>query len=408
MVTVNIFHDLRRVKKNNLYPVKVRVTFDRRSKYMETGIDLSKEDFEKLSSRRISKELLDIKENLLELEAKANSIIKIVRPFNFPVFIEKFKQKTYDATYVETLYVEIIDKLMAQCRVGTADNYKSSLQSLLLFKKNLRFEDVSDTFLFRYETWMLERGRSITTVGIYCRCLRAIFNEAIYRKIISLDYYPFGKRKYQMPVSKNIKKALKLQDIGKIYFYQPKQEKGLEAKARAFWLFSYFANGMNMKDIALLKFKNISDEFLTFERAKTIRSTRTNPKLITVYINDDIRAIIRKWSNWDKSRENYIFPVLKAGLTPSQQRDRIKEFIRDVNDGIKTICIETGIEEHVTTYSARHSFSTVLKRSGASIEFISEALGHTDVKTTESYLDSFENEMKKEFSNSLLAFKNVG
>jgi integrase len=408
MVTVNIFHDLRRVKKNNLYPVKVRVTFDRRSKYMETGIDLSKEDFEKLSSRRISKELLDIKENLLELEAKANSIIKIVRPFNFPVFIEKFKQKTYDATYVETLYVEIIDKLMAQCRVGTADNYKSSLQSLLLFKKNLRFEDVSDTFLFRYETWMLERGRSITTVGIYCRCLRAIFNEAIYRKIISLDYYPFGKRKYQMPVSKNIKKALKLQDIGKIYFYQPKQEKGLEAKARAFWLFSYFANGMNMKDIALLKFKNISDEFLTFERAKTIRSTRTNPKLITVYINDDIRAIIRKWSNWDKSRENYIFPVLKAGLTPSQQRDRIKEFIRDVNDGIKTICIEAGIEEHVTTYSARHSFSTVLKRSGASIEFISEALGHTDVKTTESYLDSFENEMKKEFSNSLLAFKNVG
>ena len=408
MVTVNIFHDLRRVKKNNLYPVKVRVTFDRRSKYMETGIDLSKEDFGKLSSRRISKELLDIKENLLELEAKANSIIKIVRPFNFPVFIEKFKQKTYDATYVETLYVEIIDKLMAQCRVGTADNYKSSLQSLLLFKKNLRFEDVSDTFLFRYETWMLERGRSITTVGIYCRCLRAIFNEAIYRKIISLDYYPFGKRKYQMPVSKNIKKALKLQDIGKIYFYQPKQEKGLEAKARAFWLFSYFANGMNMKDISLLKFKNISDEFLTFERAKTIRSTRTNPKLITVYINDDIRAIIRKWSNWDKSRENYIFPVLKPGLTPSQQRDRIKEFIRDVNDGIKTICIETGIEEHVTTYSARHSFSTVLKRSGASIEFISEALGHTDVKTTESYLDSFENEMKKEFSNSLLAFKNVG
>ena len=408
MVTVNIFHDLRRVKKNNLYPVKLRVTFDRRSKYMETGIDLSKEDFGKLSSRRISKELLDIKENLLELEAKANSIIKIVRPFNFPVFIEKFKQKTYDATYVETLYVEIINKLMAQCRVGTADNYKSSLQSLLLFKKNLRFEDVSDTFLFRYETWMLERGRSITTVGIYCRCLRAIFNEAIYRKIISLDYYPFGKRKYQMPVSKNIKKALKLQDIGKIYFYQPKQDKGLEAKAKAFWLFSYFANGMNMKDIALLKFKNISDEFLSFERAKTIRSTRTNPKLITVYINDDIRAIIRKWSNWDKSRENYVFPILKSGLTPSQQRDRIKEFTRDVNDGIKTICFETGIEDHVTTYSARHSFSTVLKRSGASIEFISEALGHTYVKTTESYLDSFENEMKKEFSNSLLAFKNVG
>ncbi|HEV8084344.1 MAG TPA: tyrosine-type recombinase/integrase [Chitinophagaceae bacterium] len=85
----------------------------------------------------------------------------------------------------------------------------------------------------------------------------------------------------------------------------------------------------------------------------------------------------------------------------------MKEFTRDVNNGIKLITVDTSIESRVTTYSARHSFSTVLKRSGASLEFISEALGHTDVKTTESYLGSFENEMKKEFSNSLLAFKNA-
>ncbi len=70
---------------------------------------------------------------------------------------------------------------------------------------------------------------------------------------------------------------------------------------------------------------------------------------------------------------------MKSGLSPFQQRDRIKEFTRDVNDGIKIITAAEGIEMHVTTYSARHSFSTVLKLL-ASIEFISEALGHTDVK----------------------------
>lgn len=408
MVTVNIFHDLRRVKNNRLYPVKLRVTFDRRSKYMETGVDLSKEDFKKLFARWAGKELTEVKENLLELEARANSIIKMVKPFNFPVFLEKFRQRTYDATFIETIYTEVINKLIAQGRVGTADNYKRSIISLQLFKKNLRFEDINDTFLYQYEAWMLERGRSITTVGIYCRCLRAIFNEAIYRKVISNDYYPFGKRKYQMPVSKNIKKALKLEDISKIYYYHSEKDKALDAKAKAFWLFSYFANGMNMKDIALLKFKNISGEFLSFERAKTIRSTRSSPRTITVFINEDLRSIITKWSNWDKSNENYIFPILKPGLTPLQQRDRIKEFTRDVNDGMKIISSESGIVDHVTTYSARHSFSTVLKRSGASLEFISEALGHNDVKTTESYLDSFENEMKKEFSNCLLSFKKVG
>ncbi|MEI6950674.1 tyrosine-type recombinase/integrase [Paraflavisolibacter sp. H34] len=64
-----------------------------------------------------------------------------------------------------------------------------------------------------------------------------------------------------------------------------------------------------------------------------------------------------------------------------------------------------GINMRITTYTARHSFSTEMKRSGASIEFISEALSHSDVKTTESYLDSCEDETKKQFASSLTAIK---
>jgi integrase len=56
-------------------------------------------------------------------------------------------------------------------------------------------------------------------------------------------------------------------------------------------------------------------------------------------------------------------------------------------------------------YTARHSFSTVLKRSGVSIEFISESLSHNDLRTTELYLDSFEDEKKKEVAKHLTSFK---
>ena len=69
--------------------------------------------------------------------------------------------------------------------------------------------------------------------------------------------------------------------------------------------------------------------------------------------------------------------------------------------------VELGIERKLTTIVSRHTFSTQLKRSGASTEFIQEALGHTDVRTTESYLDSFENNLKKEFSKRLTEFKNL-
>jgi integrase/recombinase XerD len=69
------------------------------------------------------------------------------------------------------------------------------------------------------------------------------------------------------------------------------------------------------------------------------------------------------------------------------------------------ICDKPYIDKKATTIVSRHSFSTIMKNSGASTEFIQEALGHADKKTTESYLDSFEKEIKKEFSNKLSAFK---
>ncbi|MBY0425911.1 MAG: tyrosine-type recombinase/integrase, partial [Cytophagales bacterium] len=64
------------------------------------------------------------------------------------------------------------------------------------------------------------------------------------------------------------------------------------------------------------------------------------------------------------------------------------------------------IDTPMTTYVARHSFSTVLKRGGAPTEYIQECLGHDSIQTTEYYLDSFEDETKSEFSALLTRFNN--
>jgi integrase len=48
-----------------------------------------------------------------------------------------------------------------------------------------------------------------------------------------------------------------------------------------------------------------------------------------------------------------------------------------------------------------------MKNSGANTEFMQEALGHKDKRTTENYLDSFEKEIKKEFAARLVLFKKV-
>jgi integrase len=203
-----------------------------------------------------------------------------------------------------------------------------------------------------------------------------------------------------------VKKALDLNDVNKIYYYECDPTNENEQKGRDFWLFSYFGNGMNVKDIAGLQYKNIHDQYLVFERAKTERSLRSDPKPITVFITDDMWAIINRWGNSDKSSNNYIFPILEPGLSPLRQFELNLLFVAFINNWMKKIMVNLEIEKKATTYVARHTFSTVLKRSGASTEYIQEALGHTDVKTTQHYLDSFDKEVKREFAHQLTSFKN--
>lgn len=57
---------------------------------------------------------------------------------------------------------------------------------------------------------------------------------------------------------------------------------------------------------------------------------------------------------------------------------------------------------HVSTNVARHSFATMLKNKGVNIAYISEALGHSDIKTTEIYLSSFDHESRKRMADLLM------
>lgn len=282
--------------------------------------------------------------------------------------------------------------------------YRDSYHSIKKFAGNVRFSDITVSFLRRYESWMLERDCSRATIGSVLRSLRCIFNEADHHGIINKQKcYPFGRRKYQIPASKKAKKALSLEDIEKFYNYQPACEN--EELAKWLWFFCYFGNGMNPKDLANLKYKNIQGEYITFYRAKTELTARNDPKPITVYLNQDMLWVMDRWGNKDKGPTNYIFPFIQPGLTPLQEYLCVPRLTQFINDWTKKIGENLNIQIGLTTIVTRHSFSTRLKKAGVSTEFIQEALGHTDKRTTETYLDSFENEMKKEIASKLLPLK---
>jgi integrase/recombinase XerD len=103
-----------------------------------------------------------------------------------------------------------------------------------------------------------------------------------------------------------------------------------------------------------------------------------------------------------KNEDDYIFPILRKDISELQKQKDKDQFVKTVNKYMKRIGEDIGYDKSLTTYAARHSFATVLKRSGAPTEFISESLGHKSLQTTEAYLDSFEDSSRKKFMESLI------
>lgn len=399
-----IILDTRRVKQDNTYPVKLRVTFERRQQYYPTEFNLTKDDFEKVMfGQRLGEREKHIKRTIQAYEDKACGVIDTFTIFAWDKFENLYYTNRAAKDTLDAAFSNYASALRVEGRISTAVTYECAQRSINKYKSGVRFADVTPAFLHNYEKWMLSNECSITTVGIYLRSLRALFSAAISDGLLTKEVYPFGKKRYEIPTGHNVKKALTLSDIGAIYNF-PVQPSSTADMAKNYWLFMYFCNGMNMKDLCLLKYDNIKGKVLEFERAKTVR-TKRKVEAIRVPLGEDAMVIIEKWGNPKVDGSTYIFPVLTKGLTPERQRELIQLKTHLVNEHMKDIAAKLGIDSTVTTYAARHSFATILQRSGAPISFISEALGHGNVQTTQNYLAGFEDDSKAEALKALTAFK---
>ncbi|GAB3169711.1 site-specific integrase [Telluribacter humicola] len=398
--------DTRRSKSDGTYPLKLRVTHNNIRRYYSIGVDLTEEQFEKLKSPKLrDEELKLIKGKIKGFEVKAETVFKEMTVFTFTDFEKRYfpKKEEPKKSDVYGILEDYIKKLHNEDRISTAESYTSTLRSLRSYKSKLSFEDVTPTFLTHYEKHMLSKGRTSTTVGIYLRSLRTIYNIAIDSGIIGKDSYPFRKNKFSIPAGRNIKKALTINEIEKIFNYETKGGSS-ENWSKDLWIFSYLCNGLNFKDIARLRYENIDGDRLTIHRAKTKLTTKSNQKPIVIYLTDHAKQIIQKWGNKPETPGTYIFNILHSQVSPERERKLVQQLIKLVNKYMSRIGKTLDISKPISTYSARHSFSTVLKRSGAPTEFISESLGHSSLSTTEAYLDSFEDDVKKQYASLLTSF----
>jgi len=426
--TVLIMLEKRVTLKSNKgkHPVKLRVTYQRESHYYtlkddkKNSIALSESDFQRIvkgsnlddkKSVRLSQDEKDLHLQINSRESKALEVIESLPVFTWEGFEEKYFGKKGHSDVVSLLRSRA-DNLRKEGRTGTAVSIEcvaASLEKYLkekdLKEKTLPIAQLTVKFLKSYESWMLKKGNSLTTTGIYLRNVRTVYREAMTSGIIKTGMpYPFGKKGYQIPTGTNTKKALSQSEVGMIANYSARPGSA-EEKYRDYWMFSYLCNGINIKDIALLKYGNIHGEIISLIRAKTQLETRKSPKPIEIVITRQIGRIIDRWGNKPARPDRYIFPILEPGMTADHQYKRIQDVTARINKAMRSIAEAVEINKKVTTYVARHSFATVLKRSGASTEFISESLGHKNLQTTENYLDNFEIDEKRKWAEILTNYE---
>ena len=432
--TTGIALDTIHPKKDGTLPLKLRVTHDRYSRYF--GIKITMPDFSEVDSLT-AEELVaamnpktrnihstQIGAGLYKELERANDIIRLLNGgFTFEAFKNLFtgKKKTADQGNIFFRYRETIEELKKENRFGTAETYISSMLNLKKFAgtDKLQYKDVTTKWLEKFTEYLtkdeitllpdgevhIRPGRSSTTVGIYLRPLRAIFNAAIDAKEIDNSVYPFRrttsqKSKFKIPKGSRVKKALSWDELKSLF---NADATGDQAKARDFFFFSYTACGMNVKDICLLKNEDVNITSLKFFRAKTIHTSH-EPQEIHVPLTGLAQSIIEKYRTKDTNPKAYLFEIFNLNDSDLTKHKKVKAFTSFVNENIKSLALTVGISGDISTYYARHSFATQAIRGNNSIEYVSEALGHSDIKTTRSYFAGFEDKTKKDIQESLVNF----
>jgi len=396
--------------KDPIYPIKLRVTFARKQRYYPLDVSaVSKADWEKIQSgQRMSKSQREVFHAIREYEGRAIEITDTLHPFSFHAFDTRWKSSampTHSSKSFQAVFKEYIEDLRRAGRASTTSSYQCAFNSLTSFSKNLAWNDLTPEFLEEYEAYMREEGKSQNTIGIYLRSLRAVINYGIANGLFAKEYYPFGRKshgKYQIPAAQNKKRALSKKEVEAIKALEVKPGSRKEL-ARDFWLFSYYANGCNIKDIVHLRWKDIDwkEGVIQFVRKKTERANKSNQVQITAVIHPHITEVIQRRGVDDSQPEHYVFSIIEANQTAEEQHKHTQEFVRRINIGLKQIAKELNLTKNLTTYTARHSHAYALLMGGASMEVIMDQFKHSSMKTTMNYIDSIDNEKRKDIAKLL-------
>jgi len=385
------------------FPVCLRVTKNRKTKYFKTIFNIPEKQwnatsgiFNKSNSNYIQNNRL-----LLKFKDRALKIYSELEIENEDFTLEDFEKCfRVDANPVEknvfNFWNEIIAEMILAGRTGNARANQDTYNSVKLFNisTNLSFDEITPTFLNKYEVFLRSRGGTDGGIGVRMRAIRALYNMAMDRKMVKEESYPFRKYKLSKLKGRGVKKALNMEQVMKIVNLNLKKHYTL-TNSRHYFVFSFYTRGMNFADMMKLTWKDIHEDRIFYTRSKTKGN-------FMVKILPPVREVLDFYKEHSLGTK-FVFPILlRDNLTPTQLENRKKKTIQKYNKDLKEIAKICKIDKPLSSYVARHSFANCLKQKGVATDVISESMGHQNLTITQAYLKELDSSVLDEASELLL------
>ena len=293
-----------------------------------------------------------------------------------------------------------IDRLREEGRYSTAHVYKNALFSFSVFcgTCNVSFRQITRESLRLYGQYLYENGLKLNTISTYMRMLRSIYNRGV-----EAGNAPFVPRLFHEAytgIDVCQKRALTAAELHRLLFDDPRSERLRRIQDIASLLFQLC--GMSFADLAHLEKSALENNILRYNRIKT-KTPMSVEVLVCAMVKIDRLRSVRKSQ---PGCPDYLLDIL-CGDKSRKDEKAYREYqsaLRWFNNSLKELARALHLKSPVTSYTLRHSWATIAKYRGVSIEMISEALGHKSIKTTQTYLKGFGLEERTEVNKGNLSY----
>jgi len=395
--------DTRRTKQDGTYPLVLRVGHNKRTTAIPLGVSLLEKDWDE--ERRKIKKSYSGTSNITRLtnliEKKKSDAMDIILKLEENGQLQKLSvtelRDKIDRQNINTSFYQfgerLVQDLIKANRIGTARSYKGVLAILKTFhgkEKELYFNDITYSFLTKLETYHFKNGNEANGLAVYMRTIRAIYNKAIKEELVEPNLYPFTH--YAIKTVPTQKRALEWEFLKKIIDLKLEPSDAC-FNARNYFLASYMMYGMNFKDMAFLLKTDIAHGRIYYRRDKT-------SKLYDIKITPSLQTILSYYIDKDPDSK-YVFPIIKREHPILQDKDILWARKR-YNMKLKDVAALCKIEKNLTSYVSRHSFATQALLQEIPVAAISTMLGHSNLKTTQTYLKTLPSNILDDYNSRIL------